>query len=67
MTSKRVIGTLKKLDSTSKVDDNGRSIHTIGFKLEIIDGQGMENIEEITRQLNKPMRVDFDIVQLEMN
>lgn len=67
-TKKQLIGTLKKIDTTSKVDENSnREIHTITVKIELIDGKGREHIQEIANALNKPIRLDFDAVQLELN
>lgn len=63
---KQIIGTLKKIDTTSKVDDNGREIHTITTKLELIEKEGLENVQDITKSLNKPIRVDFEQVQLQL-
>ena len=63
---KQIIGTLKKIVTTSKVDDaSGREIHTITTKIELIENEGMENIQEITNNLNKPVRIDFESVQLQ--
>ena len=66
MKKKQIIGTLKKIDTTSKVDDNGREIHTITTKIELIENQGLNNVQDITKCLNKPIRVDFEQVQLQL-
>ena len=62
----QIIGTLKKIDTTSKVDDNGREIHTVTTKIELIENKGRDSIQEVAKSLNKPIRLDFDAVQLEM-
>lgn len=62
----QLIGTLKKVVTTSKVDDNGRQIHTVTTQIELIENGGIENIHDIAQELNKPMRLDFDAVQLEL-
>ena len=66
MEKHQIIGTLKKLVATSKVDDNGREIHTVTTQVELIDKGGRENIHNIAKSLNKPIRLDFDAVQLEL-
>jgi len=38
--SRQIIGTLKKLQVTSKVDDQDRTIHTVDVRLELIDDEG---------------------------
>ena len=65
-TKKQIIGTLKKVVVTSKVDDGGREVHTIATQVELIENGGRENIHDIAKSLNKPIRVDFDAVQLEL-
>ena len=67
MNKQQIIGTLKKLTTTSKVDDNNREIHTVTTQIELIDNKGRDNIQEIAKSLNKPIRLDFDAVQLELN
>lgn len=64
--SRQVIGTLKKLQATSKVDDQDRTIHTLEVKLELIedDEGGIKHIPKIRDDMNKPIRLDFDPVQL---
>lgn len=65
---KQLIGTLKKIDTTSKVDDtSGREIHTVAVKIELIEGKGREHVQDIANALNKPIRLDFDEVQLSMD
>lgn len=64
--SKQIIGTLKNLKTVSKIDDNGREIHTVTTTIELIEKGGRENIHEIAKSLNKPIRVDFEAVQLEL-
>ena len=67
MKKNQIIGILKNLQVTSKVDDNGREIHTVMTKVELLDNKGgKENIHDIANQLNKPIRLDFDAVQLEL-
>lgn len=66
MAKNQIIGTLKNITTTSKVDDNGREIHTVTTKVELIEKGGRENIHDIAKQLNKPIRLDFDAVQLEL-
>ena len=66
MSQKQIIGTLTQITTTSKVDDNGREIHTIVTKVELIENKGRDNIQEIAKSLNKPIRIDFDAVQLEL-
>ena len=66
MSKKQIIGTLKKIDTTSKVDDNGREIHTVTTKIELIEKGGRDNIQDIAKSLNKPIRIDFEAVQLEL-
>lgn len=66
MSNKQIIGMLKNLKTVSKVDDNGRAIHTITTTIELIDNGGREHIHEIAKSLNKPIRVDFEAVQLEI-
>ena len=64
--SRQVIGNLKKLQVTSKVDDQDRTIHTVEVKLELIgdaDG-GIKHIPKIREDVNKPIRLDFDPIQL---
>lgn len=63
----QIIGTLKQVVTTSKVDDNGRQIHTVTTKIELIDNKGQETISEIAKNLNMPIRLDFDAVQLELD
>lgn len=63
---KQLIGTLKKIDTTSKVDDNGREIHTVTTKVELIEKEGRDHIQDIAKSLNKPIRIDFDPVQLSL-
>lgn len=63
----QIIGTLKQIVATSKVDDNGREIHTVTTKVELIEKGGRENIHDIAKSLNKPIRLDFDAVQLELD
>lgn len=64
--SKQIIGTLKNLKTVSKIDDNGREIHTVTTTIELLEKGGRENIHEIAKSLNKPIRVDFEAVQLEI-
>ncbi len=67
-TKKQLIGTLKKIDTVSKVDESsGREIHIVAVKIELIDGEGREHIQDIANSLNKPIRLDFDAVQLSLN
>lgn len=63
----QLIGTLKKIDTTSKVDENNREAHVVTVRLELIENEGREHIHDIAQHLGKPMRVDFDAVQLELN
>lgn len=64
----QIIGTLKKIDTTSKVDDgSNREVHTVTVKLELIEKEGRDAVQEIVKNLNKPIRVDFDPVQLSLN
>lgn len=67
MAKKQIIGTLKQVNVQSKVDDHGREIHTVTTKVELIEKGGRENIHDIAKSLNKPIRLDFDPVQLELN
>ena len=63
---KQLIGTLKKIATTSKVDEaSGREVHTITAKIELIESEGMESVQGIRENLNKPIRIDFDTVQLQ--
>lgn len=62
----QIIGTLKQVSTVSKVDDNGRQIHTVTTKVELIENKGVESLQEIAKTLNKPIRIDFDAVQLEL-
>lgn len=66
MKKNQIIGTLKNLVVSSKVDDSGRTINTVAVKIELLDKGGMENIHDIAKSLNKPIRLDFDAVQLEL-
>lgn len=66
MAKKQIIGTLKQVVGTSKVDDNGREIHTVTVKVELIEKGGRDNIHEVAKSLNKPIRIDFEAVQLEL-
>ena len=63
---KQIVGILKKIDTSSKVDNNGRGVHTITTKIEFIENEGFDNVKDITKNLNKPMRVDFEPVQLHL-
>lgn len=64
---KQLIGTLKKIDTTSKVDESSnREIHTVAVKIELINGEGREHVQEIADSLNQPIRLDFDAVQLKL-
>ena len=65
-TKQQLIGTLKNVSTVSKVDDNGREIHTVAVKIELIEGKGKEHVQDIANSLNKPIRLDFDAVQLEL-
>lgn len=68
MKKKQLIGVLKKIDTTSKVDDNGMEIHTVTTKIELVkDDGGRENVQDIANNLNKIIRVDFDSVQMKAN
>lgn len=43
---KELIGTLKKIDTVSKVEEgSGREIHTVAVKIELIDGNGREHVQ----------------------
>lgn len=67
MNKQQVIGTLKQITASSKVDaGTNREIHTVAVKIELIENKGRENIHEIAKSLNKPIRIDFDAVQLEL-
>ena len=67
MNKKQIIGTLKKIDTTSKVDEStGREIHTVTTKIELIENKGRDSIQEIAKSLNKPIRIDFEAIQLEL-
>lgn len=67
MSKQQLIGTLKKVDTTSKVDESSsREIHTVTVKIELIDGKGREHVQDIANSLNKPIRLDFDAVQLSL-
>ena len=65
---KPIIGDLKNIKILSKVDDNGRETHTVTTVIELIekDKNHKENMYDIAKMLNKPVRVDFDAVQLEL-
>lgn len=65
--AKQIIGTLKNIKTVSKVDDNGREIHTVTTTVELLEKGGRENIHDIAKSLNKPIRLDFDAVQLELS
>ena len=66
MNKQQIIGTLKNITVTSKVDDNNREVHTVMTKIELIENKGREYIQDIAKSLNKPIRIDFDAVQLEL-
>jgi hypothetical protein len=66
MSKHQLIGTLKQVQTVSKVDDRGREIHTVSAKIELIENKGRDEMQEIAKQLNKPIRLDFDAVQLEL-
>lgn len=66
MHPKQIIGTLKQITVTSKVDDKNREVHTVTTKIELIENKGRDHIQEIAKSLNKPIRIDFDAVQLEL-
>jgi hypothetical protein len=65
-TKKQIIGTLKNIKTVSKIDDNGREVHHVTTTIELLENGGREHIHDIARSLNKPIRVDFDAVQLEL-
>ena len=62
MNKQQIIGTLKNITVTSKVDDNNREVHTVMTKIELIENKGREYIQDIAKSLNKPIRIDFDAV-----
>lgn len=64
--SKQIIGTLKNIKTVSKVEDGGRQVHTVTTTVELIEKQGLDTVQEIAKALNKPVRLDFDAVQLEL-
>ncbi len=64
--AKQIIGTLKNIKTVSKVDNDGRELHTVTTTVELLEKGGREHIHEIAKSLNKPIRVDFDAVQLEL-
>lgn len=66
MSKKQIIGILKKLTVTSKVDNNGRTIHTVATQIELLENKTVENVHQIQKSLNQPIRLDFDAVQLEL-
>ena len=70
MAKKQIIGTLKKIDTMSKMDETSvvnREIHTVTLKLELIDGEGREHIREVADSLGKPIRLDIEPVQLKLD
>jgi len=64
--SKQIIGTLKNVTTKSKVEDGGRQVHTVTTTVELIEKKGLDTVQEIAKALNKPVRMDFDPVQLEL-
>lgn len=64
---KQIIGTLKSIKTVSKLDEKNREVHTVTTTVELLENGGRENIHDIAKSLNKPVRVDFDAVQLELD
>ena len=66
---KQVIGSLKKIEVSSKVDDQERVIHTLTVRLELVGGEesGIKGVEKIRDYINQPIRVDFDPIQLKVD
>ena len=61
---RKLTGLLRKIDTSSKVDDNGRELHNITVKIELLkDDGGQENIRAIAENLNKIIGVEFEAVQ----
>lgn len=54
----QIIGTLKKVDTKSKVGDDGHSYHNITLGLEITDG--VEKIQEIVESLKEIVSVKLE-------
>lgn len=57
----KIIGTLKKVDTKSKVGEDGRTYHNVVLGLEITDG--VERIQEIVESLKQLCSVNIDNVQ----
>ncbi len=57
----KIIGTLKKVDTKSKVSDDGRVYHNVVIGFEITDG--IERMQEIVESLKQLVSVSIDNVQ----
>jgi hypothetical protein len=59
--------TLKQLNVKSKVDENNREVHQVTCVIELLDNKDRSKLHHIAKHLAKPIRVEFDPVQLELN
>lgn len=56
-----IIGTLKKVDTKSKVGDDQRTYHNITIGIEITDG--VEKVQEIIESLKQLTKISIENVQ----